>query len=63
MEGAMNELQDTLVKLGLRWDEVWRLTVDRREQTLVVVAADGRKFSAPLAAGTTLPRVKAIKGG
>jgi hypothetical protein len=59
----MNELLDTLARLGLAWGEVWRLTVDRREQTLVVVATDGRKFSAPLAAGTTLPRVKAIKGG
>jgi hypothetical protein len=63
MEGTMNELQDTLVKLGLRWEEVWRLTVDRRERTLVVVAADGRKFTAPLAAGAPLPRVKAVKGG
>jgi hypothetical protein len=59
----MNELQDTLAKMGLAWDEVWRLTADRRAGTLVVVARDGRKFTASLSAGNPSPprRVKAIK--
>jgi hypothetical protein len=42
---------------------VWRLTADRRAGTLVVVALDGRKFTAPLPDGAPAPprRVKAIK--
>jgi hypothetical protein len=59
----MNELQDALAGLGMTWNEVWRLTADRRAGTLVVVALDGRKFTAPLAADRPAApkRVKAIK--
>jgi hypothetical protein len=40
----MRELQEALASVGLSWRDVWVLTVDRRAGTLVVVAADGRKF-------------------
>lgn len=41
----MDELQIALAELGLSWAEVWALRADRRAGTLVVVAADGRKFA------------------
>jgi len=40
------EVQRILSALGLAWADVWRLTIDRRAGTVVVVAADGRKFMA-----------------
>ncbi|MBP6786279.1 MAG: hypothetical protein KA170_01720 [Candidatus Promineofilum sp.] len=71
----MDELQRAVSGLGLSWAQVWVLRLDRRAGTLVVVAADGRKFTTTLAAellpGTRPPigrrrpaavrRVKAIK--
>ncbi len=42
------QLQRVLAGLGLGWDDVWRLTIDRRAKTVVVVATDGRKFTAKL---------------
>ena len=44
----MDELQIALAELGLSWAEVWELRADRRAGTLVVVAADGRKFATTL---------------
>lgn len=44
----MRELQKSLAELGLTWADVWRMTVDRRAGTLVVVARDGRKYSGAL---------------
>ena len=41
----MDELQRALAELGLSWAEVWVLRADRRAGTLVIVAADGRKFT------------------
>ena len=46
------ELQRVLAGLGLAWGDVWRLTIDRRARTVVVVALDGRKFTAQLDAGS-----------
>ena len=46
------ELQRVLAGLGLAWGDVWRLTIDRRARTVVVVALDGRKFTAQLEAGS-----------
>lgn len=59
----LDQLQRTLDSLGLTWGGVWALTADRVAGTLVVVALDGRKFTAPLpAGGPAAPRrVKAIK--
>jgi hypothetical protein len=59
----MDELARTLDSLGLTWGGVWALTADRVAGTLVVVALDGRKFTAPLPAGgpAAPKRVKAIK--
>ena len=44
----MIQLEQALKAMGLAWRDVWVLTVDRRAGTLVVVAADGRKFRAKL---------------
>ena len=67
----MHELQEALARLGLSWADVWRLTADRRAGTLVVVASDGRKFTAALETeflgktrfleGSKPRRVKAVK--
>lgn len=59
----MDELQIALAGLGLSWAEVWALRADRRAGTLVVVAADGRKFTATLVTPGLAPlrRVRAIK--
>ncbi len=50
-KGKMREwkqIQGVLAGLGLGWSDVWRLTIDRRAKTVVVVATDGRKFTAKL---------------
>ena len=44
----MKQLEQALKAMGLAWRDVWVMTVDRRAGTLVVVAADGRKFRARL---------------
>ena len=40
------QIQGVLAGLGLGWGDVWRLTIDRRAKMVVVVATDGRKFTA-----------------
>ena len=44
----MRELQAALRAMGLSWNDVWALSLDRRAGTLVVVTADGRKVSGGL---------------
>lgn len=56
----MDELQIALAGLGLSWAEVWALRADRRAGTLVVVAADGRKFATTLETGF-LPKTRFLE--
>ncbi len=58
----MRELQKALAALGLSWADVWRLTVDRRAGTMVVVAIDGRKYSGPLGGQGTASETAAASG-
>jgi hypothetical protein len=61
----MDELQKALTSMGIEWVDVWRLSLDRQSEQVVVVARDGRKFTGLLAAPVALEapprRVKAIK--
>ena len=51
----MRELQAALRAMGLSWNDVWALSLDRRAGTLVVVTADGRKVSGRMAADGRRP--------
>jgi len=45
----MNDLQRALHALGLTWEQVWRLTADRRTGEVIAVTLDGRKLRGRLA--------------
>jgi hypothetical protein len=56
----VERLAQALIDWGLEWDDVWRLALDRRAETVTVITADGRKLTAalPAAATAAAPRAK-----
>ncbi|RIK14182.1 MAG: hypothetical protein DCC51_15985 [Anaerolineae bacterium] len=59
----MHELEKALSEIGLSWDDVWALSLDRRAGTLVVVAADGRKLVGRLGTAPRPPARRPRKPG
>lgn len=59
----MHELEKALSEIGLSWDDVWALSLDRRAGTLVVVAADGRKLVGRLGTASRPPARRPRKPG
>lgn len=51
----MEQLEKALSEIGLSWDDVWALSLDRRAGTLVAIAADGRKLAGRLSDATPQP--------